>query len=169
MNPLDIKALLSAAALSALLFAAVAYFTRAARRRIIGVLIGAIASIPLLLFNHWLAAKMGWWETPPMPPAGLFSAALVFWGAFGLIGWRVIRRWGTPGLIVFLVLYSLLGLASDFGYASSGLVVFGPAPMSYFTDLLAYASTAVLVQLVMRLIAGPAGSDALARTLMTTN
>jgi uncharacterized membrane protein YjfL (UPF0719 family) len=77
----------------------------------------------------------------------------------------VIRRWGTIGLVVFLVAFALFGVGRDYAYSvTTQLIVFGHGPFPLLADLFAYASAGAVVQLLMRWIVGQAGSDRLART-----
>ncbi len=85
MNPLDPTILALAIVVTAVIFAAAAWWTRATPRRIVGALVGTIPLILLVSFYDNVAAM-------------------------GLIGWRIIRRFRTPGLFSFLVLLGLLGV-----------------------------------------------------------
>jgi hypothetical protein len=97
------------------------------------------------------------------PFAWYIAAALFYGAALGLIGWRVIRRFGWRGLIGFLVAIALFGVARDYMYSlTTKLIVFGPGLMPLFAVLFAYASAAMVVQLLMVWIAGPPRSDRLA-------
>ena len=167
MNFLDTTLHLAGVAVTALLFAVVAYFTRAAPRRIIGTLTAAAPLVPLVMFYDAFAAPHGWWRYPSVttgsaPLAWYIAAALGYGAALGLVGWRVIRRWRARGLVIFLSLFALLGVTRDYAYSvTTDLIVFGPGPIPWLADLFAYASGGALVQLLMRLLVGPAQSDAL--------
>ena len=169
MNLLDPRLLFAGIAITALMFVAVAFFARAGLRRIVGALIAAIPVIPMVMFYDKIAAEQGWWHYPSVttasaPFAWYVAAALWYGAALGLVGWRVIRRWATPGLVVFLLLFALFGVARDFAYSvTTRLIVFGQGPIPLLADLFAYASGAAIVQLLMRWIVGSARSDALAR------
>ena len=151
------------------MFGVAAFFTRATRRRILGVLIAAAPVIPLVWAYDRIAAQLGWWRYPSVPagsaPLAWYIAAALWYGAaLGLVGWRVIRRWGTRGFVAFIVGFGLFGVARDYGYSvTTQLIVFGPGPIPLLADFFAYASAAVIVQLLMRWIVGPAQSDPLAR------
>jgi hypothetical protein len=169
MNPLDPKLLILSILISAIIFIAVAFSTRATIHRILGVLIAATPIVPYLLVLDTIAARLDWWHYPSVgggstPLAWYISAALGYGAALGLIGWRVIRRWATHGLYSFLVGFALFGVGRDYAYSlATQLIVFGPGPIPLLADLFAYATAAMIVQLLMRWIVGPAGSDALAR------
>jgi len=170
MNPLDPNLLILGIAAAAGLLAVIAFFTRATPRRIAGALAGAVPLVPLVMFYDWIAARIGWWHYPSVvtgsAPLAWYIAAALFYGAgLGLIGWRMIRRFGGRGLLAFLVLLALFGVARDYFYSvAAQLIAFGPGPAPLIADGVAYASAAVLVQILMYWIAGPPASDPLART-----
>ena len=170
MNLLSPTLLIASVAITAILFAIVAFFSRAGLRRIVGVLLAAIPVIPMVMFYDKIAAQFGWWHYPSVtaanaPLAWYVAAALGYGAAFGLVGWRVIRRWEMRGLLAFLLIFALFGVARDYGYSlTTRFIIFGPGPIPLLADLLAYGSSAAVVQLLMRGIVGPAQSDALART-----
>ena len=156
-----------------ILFVLSAYFTRAPARRIIGALVGAVAYAALNIMWDRLAAAAGWWVYPFAPtwvetvplyiPAGLVAG-----GAFGLIGWRVIRRWPDGrGLVAFLFVWGVWGVIHDFGglaiTGATNLMTFGPGLAPVIADFFTYVTCGVLAQLAIRLVAGPAGADPLAR------
>lgn len=169
MNFLDPKILALGIISTAIMFAVIAFFTRATLRRIAGALVGALPIIPLVMFYDSLAARLGWWHYPSVttgraPIAWYIAAALFYGAALGLVGWRVIRRWGTRGLVVFLVMFAFFGVTRDYLYSlTTSLIVFGPGPLPLIADLFAYASAGALVQLLMVWIAGSPRSDILAR------
>lgn len=152
------------------MFVVIAFFSRAGVRRILGVLLAAIPVIPMVMFYDKLAAQFGWWYYPAVtaasaPLAYYVASALGYGAAFGLIGWRAIRRWKMRGLLAFLLLFALFGVARDYAYSvTTQFIAFGPGSVPLLADLFSYTSAAVVVQLLMRWIAGPAQSDTLART-----
>jgi hypothetical protein len=116
-----------------------------------------------------IASRFGWWRYPSVtggnaPLAWYVAAALGHGAAFGLVGWRVIRRWGMPGLLAFILLFAIFGVVRDYGYSTTThFIIFGPGPIPLLADLLSYLSAAAVVQLLMPCIVGSARSDALAR------
>jgi hypothetical protein len=157
-----------------ILFVASAYFTRATPRRILGGLAGGVAYAVSTFGWDRVAAGIGWWYYPFDPtvsgqvlalyaPAGLVSG-----GAFGLIGWRVTRRFGKRGLAAFLVAWGVWGTLHDVGgsalFASSHLMIFQPGPIPVAAAFLNYATCGALAQLAVWLVAGPTRADRLART-----
>src|SRR5712672_99768 len=102
VNPLDPTTLAFGLVATAILFAISAFFTRATFRRMAGALIAALPIIPLVMCYDAIAARLGWWRYPAVtsgraPLAWYVAAALLYGAAFGLVGWRVVRRFGQPG------------------------------------------------------------------------
>jgi hypothetical protein len=166
LDPFDPATLLRGTIATVILFAVIAFFTRAKLRRILGVLAGSLLLIPMVMFYDMIAAKFGLWYYPSMPgkapgPLAWYISAALFYGAgLGLIGWRVIRRFGKSGLIGFLIAFAAFGVTRDYIFSHMmGGIEFGPGPLPVIADLFAYASPAAVVQLVMYWIAGPPGSD----------
>ena len=156
-----------------------AYFTRASLHRLAAAVIGAVAYAVLNILWDRVAAAAGWWVYPFAPtwletvplyiPAGLVAG-----GAFGLIGWRVTRRWpGGRGLLIFLLAWGVWGVIHDYGglaiTGASNLMTFGPGPAPAIADFFTYVSCGALAQLAQRVVAGPAGADALARSRLSAN
>jgi hypothetical protein len=169
MNLLSPTLLVASVAITAIIFAVVAFLSRAGLRRIAGALVAAIPIIPMVMSYDWIASHFGWWHYPSVtsgnaPFAWYVAAALGYGAACGLVGWRVIRRWEVRGLLVFLLLFAIFGVARDYGYSmTTHFILFGPGPIPLLADLFSYGSAAALVQLLMRWIVGSARSDALAR------
>jgi hypothetical protein len=122
MNLLSPTLLIASVAITAIVFAIVAFFSRAGLRRIIGVLLAAIPIIPMVMSYDRIASEFGWWHYPSVtaanaPLAWYVAAALGYGAAFGLVGWRAIRRWEMRGLLGFLLLFAPFGVARDYGYS----------------------------------------------------
>lgn len=171
LDPFDPATLVRGTIATAILFGVIAFITRAKLRRILGVLIGSLPLIPMVMFYDTIAARFGMWYYPsvpggaPGPLAWYLSAALFYGAGLGLVGWRVIRRFGKRGLVGFLIAFAAFGVTRDYIFSNTmGGIEFGPGPLPVIADLFAYASPAAVVQLVMYWIAGPATSDLLART-----
>lgn len=157
------------------IFALCAYFTRANRRRISGAIVGAGAYMLTQYAWDRAAAVTGWWSYPaygdnpvfPMPPAIYIFAGLVFVG-FGLIGWRITRRYGWPGLVIFMTIWSLWGYLHDTTgsqlFASSSLMVIGSGSSARIADFLVYLTCMSATMLAIRLVGGPFRADALRGT-----
>jgi hypothetical protein len=171
VDPFDPATLVRGTIATAILFAVIAFCTRATLRRIVGALIGSMPLIPMVMFYDSIASQLGWWHYPVVTagstaPLAWYIAAALFYGAgLGLIGWRVFRRFGSRGLIGFLIALAIFGATRDYFYSfTTDVIKFGPGPIPLIADLFAYASPAAVMQLVMYWIAGSPGSDPLART-----
>ena len=146
----------------------VAVLTRATLRRIAGALAGGAVIGLLALGISTLGEAMGWWHMAiTWEPYFLTLLWIDFalCAFFYLITWRIARRFGWRGLAVVVVVFALLGPVRDYQYMARfpewGAYAPGVAPV------LAISATYVLLVLVghgvMRLVAGPAGEDRLAR------
>lgn len=169
------QAILIGLIVAPVLFALCALFTRANMRRIAGGLAGVVAFGVVQYAWDRAAAIAGWWSYPgyntttsmPLPAAIYLFSGLVYAG-FGLIGWRITRRYGWKGLLTFLVVWSLWGFIHDtvgsYLFASSQLMVIGTGAASLIADFLVYATCMASVLVTIRWIGGPFLADALART-----
>lgn len=148
---------------------ATGYFTRATARRVAGALAGGAAVAVVGIGVEMLAHTMGWWRYPfvdtPYGPPLMYPVVVVVMAALALLGWRVSRRWGWRGQLVFLVAVTVLGTLRDYRVAawSPEIFVLAPGIGPMLADAACWTGTVALAQAVMRLVAGPAGSDALAR------
>jgi hypothetical protein len=154
-----------------LLFALSAYLTRATPRRVAGALLGGLGFGAANLLWDVVGYHIGWWHYPfttaPYAALPLYLADGLFYGAaVGLIGWRVNRRFGLRGLLVFLALFTLYGMVRDFGGAAAthdAYIIFGAGLVAVLADGASWLVDQALAQGLMRLVAGPAVSDPLAR------
>ncbi len=150
------------------ILAAVALLTRATPRRIAGALAGAavagLAALGIIRFGE----SAGWWRMA-IKWEPYFLALLWIDFALGafvfLITWRIARRFGGRGLAVVVFVAAVLGPVRDYRYMATfpewGAYSPGLAPV------LAVSGTYVLIGILghgfMRLVAGPAAADPLAR------
>ena len=147
----------------------VVYFTRATRRRVVGALVGGAAAGLLALGAITLCEVLGWWQIPFASNPYfllLFYFALSIWPApVYLVTWRVARRFGPRGLAAFVGLVALIGPPRDYVIAAKfpKLMVFAPGVLPILADGATYVGIVVVGHAVMRLIAGPANEDRLAR------
>ncbi len=157
---------------SVVLLTIIIYFTRAARRRIAGALVGGIATGLLVILVDTIASSLGLWYYPGSTtgygPLGYYIPNALFYGAgIALIGWRINRRFGINALIAFIILFGFYGVSRDFLFtaatSSSNLIVFGSGTAPVIADMLAWMGVLTIAQIVMWLIAGPAKDDKLAR------
>lgn len=146
----------------------VAVLTRATARRIAGALAGGVVFGVAALGIIALGERVGWWHQPitwepyflTLLLFGLTMCAFVF-----LITWRIVRRFGWRGLAVVLAVLVVLGPIRDYWYMSR-FPEWGSYGRGIATFLAVSASYVLLVALghgVMRLVAGPAREDRLAR------
>lgn len=155
-------------ALGLVILGVVAILTRATARRIVGALAGGAAAGLVVIGMVALGESAGWWHmTITWEPYFLtllwidFTlSAFVF-----LITWRIARRFGRRGLAVAVAAAAVIGPPRDYFYMRRfpEWGSYGPG----FTPVLAISATYILLVLVghgvMRLVAGPAGEDCLAR------
>jgi len=148
----------------------VAVITRATLRRIAGASVGAAVCGPVGLGIIDLCERAGWWHM--LIPREPYYLAIIWinvalCGYPFLITWRIARRFGGRGLAVLLCIVVILGPLRDswymrrfpeWGYYAPGLL-----PMLAISG--AYLVLGIIGHGVMRLIAGPAETDPLARPL----
>jgi hypothetical protein len=146
-----------------------AYFTRAKKRRFIGALAGGLAVAVVGVGVELLCQSLGVWHYPshdePYGPLLMYPVLVVMWSVYSLIGWRVIRRFGWRGEAIFLIIVTVVGTLRDYllGAQALGLIAFKPGVGTIVIDAACWAGLTALAQVVMRLIAGPAQADQLAR------
>jgi hypothetical protein len=154
---------------SAVVLAACAYFTRAGGRRLAAALAGGVAAALLNIAVDVGAHAAGWWRYPqaatPYAPLWYYSGAVLGFAAIALLIWRLTRRYGGVGagaaLVALMVLFPLRDARVA---ASSQIVEFGAGPVPWIADRFAAVAVAATAVAVMRLLAGPATRDALARS-----
>ena len=148
---------------------AVAWLTRANVRRIAGALAGGSVFGVVALLGIALGEARGWWR---IPKAGSSHFQLLLWLGFAvscapvyLITWRVARRFGGRGLAVCVLAVAIIGPPRDYLYAATfpDWMVFSPGIAPVLADAAVYALLVVVGHGVMRLVAGPARGDVLAR------
>lgn len=154
--------------------AAGVYLTRAMPLRVAGALAGGAVLSAAALIKLRIDYSMGWWrsrlaENPD--PLSLFSQPemfliVMFAGAAGLLAmWRVSRRFGRMGLTVFVAVVSAGTPFRERIYYDRFMhmmnVSWGLYPLA--ADGALWAVAFALGYAVMRLIAGPARNDRLAR------
>jgi hypothetical protein len=150
------------------ILAAVAVLTRATPLRIAGALAGAAVAGVVALGIIAFGERAEWWHMAiKWEPYFLMLMWIGFaLGAFVfLITWRIARRFGGRGLAVVVFVAAVLGPVRDYRYMATfpewGAYAPGLAPA------LAVSGTYVLMGIVghglMRVVAGPAAADRLAR------
>jgi hypothetical protein len=149
-------------------FGVVAILTRATPRRIAGALAGGAAFGIVALGIIGFGERVEWWHMAiswdpyflTVLLIGFTLSAFIF-----LITWRIARRFGGRGLAVVLIVLAVIGPPRDYWYMRHfpEWGSYGPG----IAPVLAISATYVVMVLVghgvMRLIAGPADRDQLAR------
>jgi len=170
---IDQFALLSLAPVAAIALLVI-YFAKASLRRVGAALLGGIAGGLLNVVADLLAFALGWWHyasTHPAyaPPWFYVTAGLGYGPVLALLGWRIDRRFGGRGVLLFLACVAIYGPLRDYlgttAASASGfhLLVLSPAPLAVLADALCWVGCVGIAMLVMRLFAGPATADRLAR------
>ena len=148
----------------------VAYFTRSTGRRVAGALVGGAAASLTGLGMIALCEALGWWQLPfvstPSWAIMLYVGLAISLAPIYLVTWRVSRRFGWRRLAVFVGIVGVIGPPRDYAYAAMfpKWMVFAPGIAPIIADSAAYVSVVIVGHGVMRLIAGPAHCDRLART-----
>jgi hypothetical protein len=147
--------------------AALTYVTRATRRRLLGALAGGVAVAVVGVGVEMLFQTLGFWHYPSVEhrygPILMYPVVVLMFAGYALIGWRVVRRFGWRGALVFLTAVTILGTVRDFviAWRMPDLIVFAPGIATVLIDLLLWSGLTSLAVGVMRLVAGPAASDPL--------
>jgi hypothetical protein len=155
--------------LYAVALAVVIYFTRATARRIVGALIGGAVAALLALGSITLCETLGWWQIPfastPYFVLVFYVGVAITCSPIYLVTWRVARRFGRRGLAVFVAMVAVVGPPRDYLYAATfpKWMVFSPGVMPILADSVTYIGIVAVGHAVMRLVAGPARADRLAR------
>ena len=149
--------------------ALVTYLTRAGLRRFLGALAGGCAVAVVGAGVEILARTVGLWHYPsveqPYGPLLMYPVLILMWAGYSLIGWRVMRRFGRRGLVVFLAAVMVLGTFRDYFVADKalGFITLSPGIGTILADGVCWSGLTALAMGVMRLVAGPATSDRLLR------
>lgn len=147
----------------------VIYLTRATARRVTGALAGGAAVGLMALGAITLCETLGWWKIPfastPYFAFIFYAGVAITCAPIYIVTWRVARRFGWRGLAVFVAIVAVVGPPRDYFYAATfpKWMVFSPGVMPILADSLTYIGIVVLGHAVMRLVAGPARADRLAR------
>ena len=151
-------------------FGVVIYFTRATSRRVVGALLGGASAGLLGLGAIALCEIFGWWQisfssTPFFPPLFYVGLAISLTPIY-LVTWRLARRFRRRGLAVFIGSVAVIGPPRDYLIAATfpRWMVFASGMTPVLADAVTYVGMVALGHAVMRLIAGPAHDDQLART-----
>jgi hypothetical protein len=150
---------------------AVAYFTRADFRRIAGAAAGGAVFGVVALIAVALGEEQGWWR---VPKAGSSYFQLLIWICVAvscapvyLITWRLARRFGRLGLASCVVAAALIGPPRDYAIAAAfpNWIDFTPGITPILADATLYVLLVAVGHASMRMLAGPAQGDSLARRI----
>jgi len=161
--------MLLAAAVYAVLLGVTIYFTRATARRVLAALAGGAVVAVVGFGVEVICQALGLWRYPSddtgYGPLMMYPALVLIFAFLSLIGWRIIRWFGWRGEVVFLAVIAVLGTVRDYKVAEqvTGIIALTPGIATMLVDLVAWSGLTALAQGVMRLVAGPAATDRLAR------
>ena len=147
----------------------VIYFTRATTGRIAGALAGGAVVGFVGLGMIALGNTLRLWLVPvswtPSFLALFYLGFVISCTPIYLVTWRVARRFGWRGLALCLAVIAVIGPPRDYLYATKypEWMVFAPGLAPILADAAAYVGIVAIGHAVMRLIAGPAPGDRLAR------
>jgi hypothetical protein len=147
----------------------VIYFTRAPARRVTGALVGGAVVGLFALGSITVCETLGWWQIPfastPYFVFIFYVGVAISCAPIYLVTWRVARRFGWRGLAVCVAIVAVVGPPRDYLYAATfpKWMVFSPGVAPILADSATYIGIVVVGHVVMRLVAGPARDDRLAR------
>lgn len=122
------------------LLVATIHFTRATTRRAVGALAGGGTVAVVRVGVESLCHALGFWRYPPTDtpygPILIYPLVIVMFALVALVGWRVTRRFGWRGQMLFLGTVSILGTLRDYLVAAPVLkiIVFAPGIMTVLVD-----------------------------------
>jgi len=154
-------------AVIALLLVAVAYFTRATRRRVLAALAGGLVLVAVGPFadraasSHHLFRFTGGATSWPLLVYG--QTGLAF-SLVALVAWRIDRRFGVAGILALIAGFMLFLPPRDYAVAVlTHWVEFTRGSTSWLADSIGNGVAVVVPVAVMRVLGGPAKADSLAR------
>jgi hypothetical protein len=148
---------------------AVVYFTRATSRRVVGALAGGAVVGWMVLGVIALGEALGWWRVPlastPEFLALFYVGTTISCSPIYLVTWRVARRFGWRGLAACFIVASVSGPPRDYLIAAKypEWIVFAPGVAPVLAVAATYVGVLAAGHAVMRLVAGSAQGDRLAR------
>lgn len=156
----------AASVFSGLLFLVCAWLTRAPYWRAAAALLGGLVAAALRFCLDMVAFHFDWWNFGDVAYAPIITyAPIVFWfgGGLGLVGWRMMRNWGSVGEIAFFLGFILLGVARDVVLAIGvGPLTITQQGLPLIIAGVGWLVMAVVVQIVMQLLVGSVDADPLA-------
>jgi len=149
------------------LLVAVAYVSRAQVRRVASSIVGgAVFSVLVTV----VPISMGWRrfvvvEHSTQALLLLYTTGVLAGAFLALTGWRIARRFGWRGLAALVIVVSIGSPIRERLYLSAAhLMVVAPGTLPWIAYTLSWACALLLSHSIMRLMAGPARDDRLART-----
>ncbi len=145
----------------------VIYFTRPTLSRTGGALAGGAVGGCLLLILFILGSVYGFWRTSLTSKPGMlilfFISIVISLAPIYLCTWRVSRRFGYRGLVIFLGVVALIAPFRDYLIASKypQWMAFKSGVVPIFADATTYVVIIVLGHAVMHFVAGPSHKDRL--------
>jgi hypothetical protein len=149
---------------------AVVYFTRATARRVVGAVVGGIVAAAMLLGVMAFAERFELWHVflalTPSSLALLYLCAVISSAPIFLLTWRVGRRFGLRGLMVFVFIAAIIGPPRDYLVAAvyPEWIAFGAGISPILAVAATYCCLVALGHAVMSIVAGPSNGDCLARS-----
>jgi hypothetical protein len=153
---------------------AVVYFTRATSRRVAGASAGGAAVGLFGMGAIALGNALGVWRVPiartPYFLALFYLGLAISVTPIYLVTWRLARRFGWRGLLVFICIVAIIGPPRDYLFAATfpKWMVFAPGVAPILADAVAYIGIVAIGHAVMRLVAGPSREDRLRNKLSKT-
>jgi len=152
--------------ISLLIVFIVIYFTKPNRQRLFGALVAGIAFGVLNILADILAYNFGWWQYRDSinisyaPIYFYILPILIFGCSLSLIGWRIAKKYGKRGLILFIAFLTLFGSIRDNYYAQkTNIFIWGNGIIPIIMDALLWALFYTIAQVIMYLIAGDYKKD----------
>jgi hypothetical protein len=153
------------------MFAVILVAARPNRRRFLGALAGGVSVAVVGVGIESLFHILGFWRYPsvdqPYGPVAIYPLVVVVFTGVALIGWRIMRRFGWAGELIFLATLTTLAVLRDFLVAEKvlGIIVFAPGITTVLVDAAIWIGIVALAQTMMWFVAGPSAADPLGRRL----
>jgi hypothetical protein len=164
--------LVSATYIGLALLVGAAYVSRARALRVASSVVGGLL---FSVFVTVLPISMRWrrfvaLERSTLALLLLYTIGVLIGAALALIGWRIARRFGWRGLAAFVTVVSIgFPLRERLYLSAAHLMVVVPGFRPWIANTLSYACGLLVSHAVMRLMAGPARDDRLARSRGSTS
>jgi len=157
---MNIGKLLGLAAVFLVLFLVVGRLSQATPQRSLGALLGGLVASAAGAGLDVLGHRLGWWyyvgASDAHGPWLVYVGVVFLEGALALLGWRLVRRYGPPALMLLVPGAALCTTAADFIAAGkpNPVQVIAPGPVPKVGDFLLWSTITALGLLVMRVFVG---------------